>query len=260
MRFSIITPIYVGEDHDKERRLKLFKKCIESIKNQTFDKTQFEHIIVNDGSSVSFDIPKYPWIRVIDQQNLNRLSAYNSGFKAAQGEIFTLLDSDDEYEPTYLEDVDKMFKENPKYKMFNFGCIMVHKDGVINNRDPFYLPEKKKGHEVFGGGQIVNGTFVFHRSIYDKLGAFPKGKKTIDVPWYKKTELFWTSPYDFSAYAQVEFPEIQQFFQVEHPDHPKGLPKELGNPWGQDFYLFYKYTRKYHSKLINKYLYRVNLK
>lgn len=259
-RFSIITPIYVGEDHDKERRLRLFQRCIESIKNQDFDHEAFEHIIVNDGSSIPLSIPAYPWIKVIDQPNLQRLTAYNTGFKAAQGEIFTLLDSDDEYEPTYLSSVDKMDRDHPKNKIFNFGCKLNHNDGTISYQDSFKPKKKKIGHEVFGGGKIVNGTFVFSREVYENLGAFPEGLKTIDVPWYKKTELFWTSPYDFSAYAQVEFPEIQPYFQVKHPDHPAGLPRELGNPYGQDYYLFYKYTRRYHSKPFDLHLYIVNLK
>ena len=256
MRFSIITPVYVADENRKQK----FLACIESIKNQTYDHSDFEHVIVNDGSPYPMDIPKYPWIKLIDQPNLQRLTAYNTGFKNAKGEIFCLLDSDDEYEANYLEEIEKAFKKYPKYKLFNFGCTFIHTDGGKANRDPFKPKKRKVGHEVFGGGQIVNGTFVFHRSIYDTLGAFPEGIKTIDVPWYKNTELFWTSPYDFSSYAQAEFPEIQPFFQVKHPDHPKGLPKELGNPYGNDYYLFYKYTRVYWSKPINKHLYKVHLR
>lgn len=258
-RFSIVTPIYIGEDHEKKRRLKFFPKCVESVRKQTF-KGDFEHIIVNDGSTIRFNIKSHDRLKIVDQKNLNRITAYNTGFKAAKGEIICVLDSDDEYKPNYLDAVDKLFKKNPKYKLFNFGCELVHSDGGSSKRRAFRPKKKKVGHEVFGGGQIVNGTYVFSREVYDDLGAFPEGIKTIDVPWYKKTELFWTSPYDFSSYAQVEFPEIKPHFQVKHPDHPKGLPKELGNPWGQDYYLFYKYTRRYHSKPVDKYLYKVNLK
>ena len=254
LKISIITPVYVA---DQERADQLLR-CIESVKNQTFSKENFEHVIVNDGSSFPLEIPNYPWIKVVNQPNQNRITAYNTGFKSAQGEIFCLLDSDDEYEETYAEEVVGFFKKYPKFKLFNFGCTYMHTDGVRTQRGPFKPKKKKIGHKVFGGGNIVNGTFVYHRTIWESLGAFPEGIKTIEVPWYKNTELFWTSPYDFSSYAQVEFPEIQPHFQVKHPDHPKGLPKELGNPWGNDFYLFYKYTRRYHSKPIDKFLYIVH--
>ena len=36
--------------------------------------------------------------------------------------------------------------------------------------------------------------------------------------------------------------------------------KELGNPVGNDFYLFFKYTRVYHSLPLDLYLYQVFLK
>lgn len=256
VRFSIVTPVYVGD----EQRGKQLLRCIESVRNQEFNHQDFEHIIVNDGSPISVDIPKYSWLRIINQPNMQRITAYNNGIKATSGEIICLLDSDDEYDESYLGAVDWMFMSYPKYKMFNFGCKYIHKDGGTNVRGPFKPKKRKVGHEVFGGGNIVNGTFVFHRSIYEELGAFPEGIKTIDVPWYKNTELFWTSPYDFSAYAQAEFPEIQPLFQVKHPDHPKGLPKELGNPYGNDYYLFYKYTRKYQSRPVDRYLYIVHLR
>lgn len=255
MRFSIITPAYVVQE-----KYNLFLKCIESVASQQFDHAQFEHIIVNDGSPINLQIPAYPHIKVIDQGNLQRMTATNTGLKAAKGEIICLLDSDDEYRKDYLGVVSQKFKNNPKYKMVNFGCQFIHKDGATNVRDAFKPAKVKKGHEVFGGGNVVKGTFCFKKEVYDKLGGFPEGIKTIDVPWYKNTELFWTSPYDFSAYAQVEFPEIQPYFQVKHPDHPAGLPKELGNPYGDDYYLFYKYTRKYHSLPFDEHLYIVHLK
>ena len=68
------------------------------------------------------------------------------------------------------------------------------------------------------------------------------------------------TPYDFSAAAQIEFPELRQFFMVDHEAEPHKIIKELGNPWGQDYYLFFKYTRKYHSKAVRECLYIVNPK
>lgn len=246
-RFSIITPVWAASEQQEKELL----RAIESVKNQTHDKKKIEHIIVNDGSTYPIKIPSYPWISVINQQNLNRISAYNAGFKKAKGEIFTLLDSDDEYDENYLSRIDKWFRSS-KEKIFNFGCKYVHSDGGVAYRECFTPRKKKKGHEVFGGGNIVNGTFVFHRSVYDDLGAFPDPiVKDIDcssVNYGGVRELRMTSPYDFSAYAQIEFPELRDKFMVNHEAEPNKIIKELGNPWGNDMYLFYKYTRKYHSK------------
>ena len=268
MRFSIITPAYV---YDQDR-LDKFRLCLDSLNKQTYDHEDFQHIVINDGSPLDLPVPNYPFLRIINEPNLQRMTAYNRGFKEAEGEIFCVLDADDEYEPDYLEKVDSYFKSFPEYKMFNFGCTMIHRDGATNLRGVFKPKETEIGHEIFGGGNIVNGTFVFHRSVYDELGAFPMHVihnidcTVLNYPAYNGQpepfirDLQMTSPYDFSAFAQLEFPELQKMYSVKHPDHPKLLVRELGNPFGQDYYLFYKYTRTYKSKPMDDFLLRVHLK
>jgi glycosyltransferase involved in cell wall biosynthesis len=264
MKISVITPIYLADED--QRRRELFDLCIESIKAQDFDKSDVEHIIINDGSPTPFAIPDYPWIKLIDQPNLQRILAYEKGLSEARGDIICMLDSDDQYEPYYLSKVASYFKNNKKYKMFNFGATMIYADGGEVKREPFRPKILKHGHEIFGGGKIINGTFAFHRKIYEDLGGFPNEVVINDVDctdlnYGGVRPLTMLSPYDFSAYAQVEFPEIRQFFMVNHAEEPEHkIIKELGNPFGNDYYLFYKYTRKYHSLPMEDYLLRVNLK
>jgi len=225
----------------------------------------FEYIIVNDGSTKEIEIPEFKQLApVINQQNRERVIAYSRGLEAAKGKWICFLNSDDEYVPEYLETVKKMIDENPDYKMFNFGNMYFHTDGKISKRDPFEPKVLEVGHEVFGGGQIVDGTFVFHRSVYEDLGGYPPDLvEDIDcseINYGGVRALHMETPYDFSAYAQLEFPDMRQFFFVNHIDEPHKIIKELGNPWGNDYYLFFKYTRKYHSKPIKEYLYLVHLK
>lgn len=270
MRFSVITPIYVGDDYDKERRLKLFRECAESVMAQDFK--DFEWVIVNDGSGIEFQVPHDERVRVVTQQNLNRIVSFETGLREARGDIICFLDSDDRYEPNYLSSVDAIFRKNPKYKIINFGNKNVSPDGSIWLRDEFKPKKKRKGHEVFQGGQIVNGTYCFKREVYEECGGFPKHPMNnidcteLNYPQYTDQpepyirDLFMTSPYDFSAAAQLEFPELQKYYMVKHPDHPKNLVKEFGNPWGQDYYYFYKITRKYHSLPVHMHPLVVNLK
>jgi glycosyltransferase involved in cell wall biosynthesis len=252
-KFSIFTPVHVWNEDRRQWLL----RAIESVAHQTY--SNFEHIIINDGSVLEVDIPHHPWLRLFNQTHQERIIAYNLGFREATGDWFCCLDSDDEYIPTYLEECLGFISQYPDYKMFNFGCRYVHKDGGESVREAFCPPELETGHDVFGGSNIVNGTFIWHRSVYDALGGFPDSGQEIDVPWYRKGPLFMGSPYDFSAYAQYLYPEIQQYFMVDHEAEPNKIVKELGNPWGQDYFLFFKYTRKYKSKpMLQKYLYIVH--
>lgn len=260
-RFTIVTPVYIAGEYRK----RTLKRAIESVANQTF-KGKFEHLIINDGSPEWTDLPDYPFLKVINKQHENRIQGYETGFKKAKGEIICILDSDDEYAPNYLERVDGYFRDYPFYKLFNFGCVYRHEDGTETTRDAFKPEKLDIGHEVFGGGNIVNGTFVFHRDVYSDLGAFPPNIiKDIDCTElnYGKEQprdLFTWSPYDLSAWFQMEFPEQRQYFMVNHEAEPEKIIKEIGNPFGNDHILFYKFTRKYHSMPIDDYLYIVHPK
>jgi glycosyltransferase involved in cell wall biosynthesis len=233
-KFSIITPVYVYNPW----RLKMLHRAVESVKKQTVK--DWEHIVIDDGSKIP--VPDNLATKVLKEPHLERIRAYNYGLKEAKGKWICFLDSDDEYVSYYLEAVEKMIEKCPKAKMFNFGSIHLRENYYAKTRDAFKPKKLRKGHEIFGGGTIVNGTFVFHRSVYTKCGAFP----TTSSPW------------DFSTTAQEEFPELKEMFMIDKVNEPNKIAKELGNPFGNDFYIFYKFTRKFHSIPFDCHLYIVH--
>ena len=261
--FSILTPIYIHSPQRKEGLI----RAIHSVGCQTFK--DFEHIVIDDGSPVVFEeLEKlqalYP--NLVYQKNadhLERFNCYHDAFEKSTGEWFVMLDSDDILSPYALELYYKTIQENLDYKIFNFGCIYVHKDGRITHRGPFAPAKLEVGHEEFGKGQIVNGTFIFHRSIYEELGGLPHGIITpedqdeMEKIYGRRGELSMTSFWDFSCMAQLEMPEMRKFCMVDHETEPNKIIQELGNPAGNDFYLFFKYTRKFHSLPKDLYLYFV---
>lgn len=262
--FSIVSPIYAYN----EQKAQELSRCIESIKNQSYPLSLVEHIIVNDGSIVPVSIPAYRWLRVVNQPNMQRIIAYEKGFSQVKNQVIWCVDADDELVPDALKTVNKYYEKYPKYQMFNFGCSYVHKDGNITTRDSFKPKRKKVGHEIFGGGNIVNGTFVFSKRIYEEMGGFPSEEiKEIDCTSLNYPaggsfirDLTMGSPYDFSAWFQLTFPETQQYFMVNVDSEPGKVIKEIGNPFGQDYALFYKYTRKYHSRPMEDRLLTVHIR
>lgn len=215
-----------------------------SLKAQSF--RDFEWILIDDGSTI--DLPTLPkFAKLIKQPHYERIIAYNEGLKIASGEWIVFLDSDDEYMSYYLECLNQMIENNPEYKLFNYGSIHVRKNYEASIRGSFKPELEEVGHVIFGGGNIVNGTFAFHRSLYEELGGYPL-TGVIPDPSGNRDFLYMTNPWDFSIAAQIEFPEIEQYFMVPVEEKGKKLAKELGNPYGNDYYLFYKYTRRYWSK------------
>lgn len=255
-KVSIITPVHI---HSEKRRDD-FYRCIKSVQNQTYPLDHIEHIVINDGSTIPFELEMNakPIVTLLEQPHLERIIAYNAGLELATGDYIMFLDSDDEYEPNYVQRVVELFEQYPHQSMFNFGAKYVHKDGKVTERGPFEPKQLTVGHEIFGTSNIVNGTFVFKKAVYNDLGGFPKSDTMKDPrPGHEDKWLKMTSPWDFAIQAQEEFPEIKPLFEVSPVDHPHGV-RELGNPFGNDYFLFYKYTRKYWSKPIHENLYIVH--
>ena len=258
MKYSILTPVFIGN----EDRLSKLYRAIDSVKRQTMK--DYEHIIINDGSVLDAKITKTQ-TKLVQQPHLERIVAYHNGMKEATGEWFVFLDSDDEMASYYLEACDAMMKKFPESKMFNFGSVHITKDYKALSRGPFRPAKADVGHVAFGGGVIVNGTFIFHRSVYEDLGGYPEPEvHDIDCTEINYPDkdgkmvrtLGMSSPWDFAAYYQVKYPEIRPFFT--HETEKEKSIQELGNPWGQDFALFFQYTRKYQSEPIDAHLYIVH--
>lgn len=128
-KISIIIPVYGVE--------KYIKKCIESIKVQTF--LDFECLIVNDGTKDnSIKIAK----EVVDtderfifleKENGGQGSARNMGLSYAKGNYIAFIDSDDYVEPLFLQAMhEKIVKENADICVCNLKILKPN--GVVENK------------------------------------------------------------------------------------------------------------------------------
>lgn len=96
---SIITPLYNAE--------RFIRETIESVLAQTY--SNWEMIIINDGSTdqgptiVTEYMVKEPRIQMLTQPNKGSAAARNNGIRQARGRYIALLDSDDLWEPWFLE-------------------------------------------------------------------------------------------------------------------------------------------------------------
>ena len=95
---SVVIPAYNTSSYIAE--------TLASVAAQTF--TDFETIVVNDGSPDTPALeaaiaPSRQAVRYIVQENRGLSGARNTGIAAARGGLIALLDSDDVWEPDYLE-------------------------------------------------------------------------------------------------------------------------------------------------------------
>lgn len=94
MKFSIVVAAYNVAEYLNE--------CIDSIANQEFDISDFEVILIDDGSTdqntskICDDLSdKYSVVKVIHQENQGLSSARNTGIENSCGEYILFVDGDD---------------------------------------------------------------------------------------------------------------------------------------------------------------------
>jgi len=229
--FSIIIPF--------GKHPEWLSRAVKSIIIQTYPK--WELLVVDDGTGVDVEslFPLDERITVLHQPHLNRCFARNLGMAHAKNDWICWLDADDSYVNCYLEVLNEAINEFPDYKLFTFGSVVFRKKGTRAEeffrdtvvREPF----EHEPHAEFQSGRIATGNFIFHRSCYEDVGGLPEV----------------TNPYTLADKAKEEFPKLMEWYG---PRYLEG-GKELGNPYGDDYYQYYKLTRKYEHKTLPYYLY-----
>lgn len=137
--FSIIVPVYNAE--------KYLDNCISSILKQSF--LNYELILIDDGSTDSSPLicDKFAnedeRVRVIHQTNCGVSIARKNGIENSKGFYIVSVDADDDVEPNYLEEADKLIKENNLPDVICFNHFV--NDDLFENKNFIdqYLDEKK---------------------------------------------------------------------------------------------------------------------
>lgn len=243
-KFSVITPVtYNIDDKADEARMpryKMFKRCINSIEAQTFE--DFEWIIGDDKCNPSvlsqvslFDNKHVPLVIELKEKG-GRIIATNAALKEAEGEWICFLDADDEYANCYLEALNDAIRLHPEYKVFNMNHLIFDYNYKTWVRK--FINMDVQGDLPFPSGVVGTGSYIFHRSVLEDIGYLPE-----------------LGLWDLTDWFLNKYPELKPFYLK---NDGSGNYNSLGNPWGQDFAMFYMITRKYKSKYLDTALYYVH--
>ena len=166
IKVSVVMPVYNAHDY--------LADSLESIMGQTL--REIEIICVDDGSTD--DTPqilaqyaqKDSRIRVITQKNGGAGAARNNGMQYATGEYLSILDCDDFFEPTMLEESYRAAKE--KYlDIVVFGCDFYDNESATYRPCDYSIHYKLlPQQEVFCADDVPKDLFkVFVGWSWDKL-------------------------------------------------------------------------------------------
>lgn len=173
---SVIIPAYNAAAYIAE--------TLESVFAQTY--RDFEIIVVNDGSpdTAALEAALQPFadrLTYLKQQNCGVSAARNAGICAAHGRYVAFLDSDDLWEPSFLETQLAMLERDP-------SLDMVYADGLIfgdtrDNGRTFMELFPSKGEVTFESLVLrrctpLTSTVVVRRDAVFEVGAFDETQRT----------------------------------------------------------------------------------
>ena len=165
-RVSIIIPCY--------NTAHLVSDTLQSVFKQTY--TDYEVIVVNDGSPDTPELERVltPWldrIVYVKTENCGLAGARNNGIRASRGELIALLDSDDIWEPNYLDVQVRYLDEDPTVDIVSPGSFDFEQDPEVGTVCP-----NSRGEVTFAS--LVQGTrgvmvsVLARRSALERAGLF----------------------------------------------------------------------------------------
>ena len=177
MRFSILLAAWNEREFARE--------CLESIKKQAF--TDYEVLLVDDGSkdgTAEMIRKDYPFVRLFALERHRGFAKTNNlAASHAKGEWLFVVNTDTEFHPDLLAELDEATKRYPEYDLFS--CQMVRYDdrrfvdckgmrfhgslratmiGIGEPVDPGEQP-----FEVFGA---TGGAMLLRREVFEHIGLF----------------------------------------------------------------------------------------
>lgn len=170
---SILTAYYNTDE--------VFFQTVNSVLGQSLQN--WEWIIVDDGSSDAASIErlrsiaeKNSRIKVFQQNNAGPGAARNTAFANAQGRYISLLDSDDIFEPTYLEKCVWFLDSNQQYAFCNSYSV------VFGDQEYLWNTGFERGHKYLqaNSGPPIS---VIRHAAYADCGGFDESIRFGHEDW-----------------------------------------------------------------------------
>ena len=178
-KFSIIVPLY--------NKAPYVRKSLDSIFAQTYKNYQV--IVIDDGSTdnsaaicenfINSLTPSLVHsICLLRQANSGVAAARNRGVKESKGEYVCFLDADDWWEPTFLEEIDKLIAEYPDAGIYatNYIYYKPGKTHVALSLPRGYM-NYPEAYLQCGSMPVTSITTCMPRKVFNEMEGFSAGVK-----------------------------------------------------------------------------------
>lgn len=163
---------------------------VRSVISQDF--TDFEYIIINDGSSdgtkkIIERLQKEDGrIRVINQENQGLVASLNRGLKEARGRYIARIDGDDEWLPHKLKTQIAALEANDKLVLIGGGAEIINQDSVPTG----FILNVARNEDIRLGlclfNQFNHSSVVYRRQVALDAGLYPNTCPAEDYDLFSK--------------------------------------------------------------------------
>ncbi len=196
---SIVVPVYNVEE-------KWLRKCVDSIKNQTY--TKWELCLADDYSPSAHVRPLIESIlkedkrikAVFREENGHISKATNSALEIATGDFIALMDNDDELPNNALMEVARVIVDHPDVDLIYSDEDKIDENG--KRSDPAFKPDYSP--DLLMSTNYISHLGVYRASIMKELGGF-------------RSEFDGSQDYDL----------VLRFVEKTAPEHIHHIPRVL---------------------------------
>lgn len=246
MKLSIIIPYYNGE--------LCIAKCLDSLLHQNLSSSEYEIIVVDDGSTHHLEtlmsyVDSNPNIHYLYQKNNKHATARNNGLSIAKGDYVFFCDCDDFVEENVMGNLYNLAKSKQlDVLLFNFVKIQEHEEGWATNKEFVIKQVYKSGLEFISQPPyIISGgvwQFIVRRSFLIKENL----KFAPQLIMCEERHFFLQMMLVAKRVAKVN---VDVYYYVQHPEswvHKEGKINHC-NTYVDSITYFIQYLSKVHLEL-----------
>lgn len=193
-RVSVIVPFY---------NCRFVDRAINSALDQTHPDVEI--VVVNDGSTRELDRlePFRGRVRVVDKSNGGTASALNAGTRAATGDYWTWLSSDDLYHPEKVAAQLALMHESRASVSYG-SWVNIDADDNEHELQRHAHPRRTDFARALIRSNFINGcTVMMRREVLDRVGRFDEGLK------YTQDYDYWIRVAYFHNFAYLDRPLVR---------------------------------------------------
>lgn len=201
---------------------KYIKKCLESIKKQTYKN--IEIIVIDKGSTDQTRKIAKTFTKNVFTFGHERASQLNFGFKKAKGDYLYRVDSDFILEPKVVEECVKTSR------LKGYDGIAIHNTSAEGLG--FWSDVRKLERNTYRDDDLIVAVRFFTKKAYDKIGGFDES-------------LYGPEDYDFhNRFVKNGY----RWGRINATEKHLGEPRSLAEIWKKHFFYgrqMLKYFKKY---------------